>query len=84
MNDGYQTFRLTGCPIRIFPDPGSLTAPRDFSQFATSFLALQCLGIHRMLLHTSTYFSCARSRARFAFTLFYDYKDLKNLMYGGE
>jgi hypothetical protein len=63
MSSGCQTFRLTGCPIRIPPDLSSLTAPRGFSQFAASFLVLQCLGILRMLLHTSTYFSCARSLA---------------------
>ena len=69
MNEGCQVFHPAGCPIRISPDLYSLTAPQGFSQFATSFFVLQCLGIHRMLLHTSTYFSCARSRARFAYTL---------------
>ena len=65
-----------GCPIRISPDLCSLTAPRGFSQFATSFLALQCLGIHRMLLHTSTYFSCARSSSRSRSSLYASRKDL--------
>jgi hypothetical protein len=80
MSTRYQTFRLVGCPIRIPPDLNSLTVPRGFSQFATSFLASQCLGIHRMLLHTSTYFSCARSRSRFAFPLFYTSQRSENII----
>ena len=39
-----------GFPIRIFPDQSPLTAPRDFSQLATSFFGNQCHGIHPMLL----------------------------------
>ena len=35
-----------GCPIRISTDQCSRTAPRRFSQFATSFVASWCLGIH--------------------------------------
>ena len=37
---GCQDFLPAGCPIRISPDPCSLTAPRDFSQFATSFFVV--------------------------------------------
>ena len=62
---GCQASRLTGYPIRIPPDPSSLTAPRGFSQFAASFLAIQCLGIHHAPLLSSTSLSCSRSRARF-------------------
>ena len=37
-----------GCPIRKFPDQSLLAAPRDLSQRATSFIASQRQGIHRM------------------------------------
>ena len=35
-----------GSPIRISMDQRSLAAPHGFSQLATSFLAVLCLGIH--------------------------------------
>ena len=35
-----------GSPIRISTDQRSLAAPRGFSQLATSFIAVLCLGIH--------------------------------------
>ena len=39
-----------GFPIRTFTDQSLLTAPHDFSQCATSFIASWCQGIHQMLL----------------------------------
>ena len=44
-------FRITlrwGFPIRISTDQSLLSAPRGFSQSATSFIASQCQGIHEM------------------------------------
>jgi hypothetical protein len=37
-----------GFPIRISTDQSLLSAPRGFSQSATSFIASQCQGIHEM------------------------------------
>ena len=39
-----------GCPIRRSTDQRVLAPPRGFSQRATSFIASQCQGIHRMPL----------------------------------
>src|SRR5262249_40202293 len=39
-----------GFPIRKFTDQRLLPPPRDLSQGATSFIASQCQGIHRMPL----------------------------------
>ena len=39
-----------GFPIRKFTDQSLLSAPRDLSQSATSFIASQCQGIHEMPL----------------------------------
>ncbi len=39
-----------GFPIRKSTDQSLLTAPRSFSQCATSFIASQCQGIHQMPL----------------------------------
>jgi hypothetical protein len=39
----------TGCPIRTPTDRRSSAAPRGFSQLGTSFIASECLGIHRVL-----------------------------------
>jgi hypothetical protein len=39
-----------GFPIRISTDQSLLSAPRGFSQSATSFIASQCQGIHEMPL----------------------------------
>ena len=41
------TFVL-GSPIRIFTDQSLFSAPRDFSQSITSFIASHCQGIHQM------------------------------------
>ena len=38
-----------GFPIRISTDQSLLAAPRSFSQLATSFVGVWCLGIHPML-----------------------------------
>jgi hypothetical protein len=43
-------FPWPGSPIRTSPDHRSLTAPRGFSQLATSFFASLRQGIHRMPL----------------------------------
>ena len=40
-----------GCPIRKPRDHRSLASPPGFSQRATSFIASQCQGIHKMLLY---------------------------------
>ena len=50
-----QVFNLTGFPIRISPGLCSLTARRGFSQFATSFFAIWCLGIHLVPFLLSPY-----------------------------
>ena len=51
--------RASGFPIRISADQRLLPAPRSFTQGATSFIASQCQGIHRMplsaLRESSTY-----------------------------
>ena len=44
------TARAVGFPIRTFPDQSVLPTPRDFSQAATSFIASDRQGIHRMRL----------------------------------
>ena len=54
---GYWIFNPVGCPIRISPGRSSLTARRGFSQFATSFFAIWCVGIHRVPFVLSPYFS---------------------------
>ncbi len=41
-----------GCPIRISTDQSLLSAPRGFSQSATSFIASLCQGIHQMPFYT--------------------------------
>ena len=38
-----------GFPIRIFTNQCLLAAPRNFSQLATSFFGVWCLGIHPVL-----------------------------------
>ena len=50
-----------GSPIRISSDQSSLSAPRGFSQSATSFIAFTRQGIHQMpLLHLRENHPCAR------------------------
>ena len=39
------THKELGFPIRIFSDQSLHTAPRNLSQYTTSFIAFQCLGI---------------------------------------
>lgn len=43
-----------GSPIRTSPDQCALTAPRSFSQLATSFFAFLCLGIPTRALSSLT------------------------------
>ena len=43
-----------GSPIRTSPDHSVLTAPRSFSQLATSFIAFLCLGIPTHALSSLT------------------------------
>ena len=47
--DGW-TLLQPGFPIRISTNQCLLAAPRSFSQLATSFFGVWCLGIHPMLL----------------------------------
>ena len=49
----YRVSRLLwkGCPIRIFADQWPLAPPRNVSPLATSFFAVRCHGIPRMLFH---------------------------------
>ena len=37
--------KVVGCPIRKFSDQSMHTTPRNLSQYTTSFIAFQCLGI---------------------------------------
>ena len=46
------TAEAVGFPIRIFVDQSILSAPHNFSQTYTSFIASNCLGIHRIRLVT--------------------------------
>ena len=39
---------MLGCPIQTFPDQSLFSAPRNFSQSITSFIASYCQGIHQM------------------------------------
>jgi len=39
-----------GCPIRKPPDHSVFATPRGLSQLTTSFIGIQCQGIHRALL----------------------------------
>ena len=45
-----RTLLRSGFPIRIFTDQCLLAAPRNFSQLATSFFGVWCLGIRPVLL----------------------------------
>ena len=59
-----------GCPIRISPDQSSLSAPRGFSQSATSFIAFTRQGIHQMpFLHLRENHPCARDQSPASRTL---------------
>ena len=59
-----------GCPIRISPDQSSLSAPRGFSQSATSFIAFTRQGIHQMpFVHLRENHPCARDRSPTSRTL---------------
>ena len=49
---GDGTLLPPGFPIRIFTNLCLLAAPRNFSQLATSFFGVWCLGIHPMLFVT--------------------------------
>ena len=50
-----------GSPIRISSDQSSLSAPRGFSQSATSFIAFTRQGIHQMpFIHLRENHPCAR------------------------
>ena len=42
------TLKVLGCPIQTFPDQSLFSAPRNFSQSITSFIASYCQGIHQM------------------------------------
>ena len=43
--------KVEGCPIRKFSDQSLHTAPRNLSQYTTSFIAFQCLGIRHTPLN---------------------------------
>ena len=43
--------RVVGCPIRKFSDQSLHTTPRNLSQYTTSFIAFQCLGIRHTPLN---------------------------------
>ncbi len=59
-----------GCPIRISPDQSSLSAPRGFSQSATSFIAFTRQGIHQMpFVHLRENHPCARDTSPTSWTL---------------
>ena len=45
------THKELGFPIRIFSDQSLHTAPRNLSQYTTSFIAFQCLGIRHTPLN---------------------------------
>ncbi len=42
------THKVLGCPIQTFSDQSLFSAPRNFSQSITSFIASYCQGIHQM------------------------------------
>ena len=42
------TLKVLGCPIQTFSDQSPFSAPRNFSQSITSFIASYCQGIHQM------------------------------------
>jgi hypothetical protein len=68
-----------GFPIRISTDQCLLSAPRSFSQSATSFIASQCQGIHEMpLIHL---FLTRRDKpnARYSYPRLRKNRSLKNL-----
>ena len=43
--------KVVGCPIRKFSDQSLHAAPRNLSQYTTSFIAFQCLGIRHTPLN---------------------------------
>ncbi len=43
--------KVVGFPIRKFPDQNLHTAPRNFSQYITSFIGFQCQGIRHTPLN---------------------------------
>ena len=43
--------KVVGFPIRKFSDQSLHTAPRNLSQYTTSFIAFQCLGIRHTPLN---------------------------------
>ena len=45
------THEVLGFPIRKFSDQSLHTAPRNLSQYTTSFIAFQCLGIRHTPLN---------------------------------
>ena len=45
------THEVLGYPIRKFSDQSLHTAPRNLSQYTTSFIAFQCLGIRHTPLN---------------------------------
>ena len=45
------THEVLGCPIRKFSDQSLHTAPRNLSQYTTSFIVLQCQGIRQSPLN---------------------------------
>ena len=49
--NGYYIFNIVGFPIRKFSDQSPHTAPRNLSQYTTSFIAFQCLGIRHTPLN---------------------------------
>ena len=52
MDSVRDTAEAVGCPIRRSADQRVLAPPHGFSQRATSFIASQCQGIHRMPFKT--------------------------------
>ena len=44
-------YKMVGFPIRKFSDQNLHTAPRNLSQYTTSFIAFQCLGIRHTPLN---------------------------------
>jgi hypothetical protein len=60
------TFKV-GCPIRISTDQSLLTAPRGFSQRATSFIACNRQGIHQTPFSKSLEIPSSRPRSRTRF-----------------
>ena len=53
---GWYSFRIPGCPIRIFRGQRLFAPDPDFSQLITSFFASESLGIHRLPLICSFLF----------------------------